>query len=233
MNTKALFTISYGMYVITSKKGEQINGQIANTVFQISSDPPTIAISINKNNLTGEFIRESKRFAISVLDQDTPLSLIGQFGFKSGRETDKFAGVPYKTTPDGTPYLTDHALAFIEARVIQDVDAGTHTIFIGVMTDADVLKDGTPMTYAYYHQVKRGTTPPSAPTFVQKSEETEKKEANHDMPKYECSVCGYVYDPAEGDPEHGIAPGTAFDSLPDDWACPVCGAGKDGFTKAD
>ena len=230
MNPKALFAIGYGMYVITSKKGERINGQIANAVFQISSVPPTIAVGINKDNLTGEFIRESKRFAVSVLDQDAPLSLIGQFGFKSGREVDKFAGVAYKTTPDGLPYLTDHTLAFIEAEVIQEVDAGTHAIFIGAMTEAEVLKEGTPMTYAYYHQVKRGTTPPSAPTFVQQIRE---KEAMNSMPKYECSVCGYVYDPNEGDPEHGIAPGTAFESLPDGWTCPVCGAAKEEFAKAD
>ncbi len=165
MDPKALFTLSYGLYVVTSRKGERINGQTANTVFQISAEPPTVAVSINKNNLTHEFIREGGFFAVSVLAHDAPLSLIGRFGFKSGREMDKFAGITYRTTQNGIPYLIDHTLAYIEARMIQEVDAGTHTIFIGEITAAEVLREGTPMTYAYYHQVKRGSTPPAAPTY--------------------------------------------------------------------
>ncbi len=148
MDSKALHSISYGLYVITSKDDEKINGQIANTVFQISNDPPTIAISINKKNLTHEFIEKSGLFAVSVLSQETPLSLIGQFGFKSGRDVDKFRGMNYRTTPKGLPYLTENVLASIEAKVIQSVDAGTHSIFVGEITDAEVLRRGDPMTYA-------------------------------------------------------------------------------------
>ena len=225
MDLKALHTISYGLYVITSKDGDEINGQIANTVFQISNDPPTIAISINQQNLTCEFIKKSGLFAVSVLSQETPLSLIGQFGFKSGRDVDKFQGVNYRTTPKGLPYLTDDVLSFIEARVIQNVDAGTHNIFVGEITHAEVLKQGNPMTYAYYHQVKRGSTPPSAPTYIKESER------RNGMDIYECTICGYRYDPAEGDRENNILPGTLFEELPDDWVCPVCGAGKDAFEK--
>ncbi len=146
MNLKALHSIGYGLYLITSKDGERINGQIANTVFQISSDPPTIAISINKQNLTNEFIKNSGLFAVSILAEETPLSLIGQFGFKSGRDVDKFADVNYQTTAQGLPYLEDDAVAYIEAKLIQDVDAGTHTIFIGEIVGAEVLKQGNPMT---------------------------------------------------------------------------------------
>ena len=228
MDQKALHALSYGLYIVSSKKGERINGQIANTVFQISGDPPTLAVGINKNNLTGEFIRESRRFAVSVLTQDTPLSLIGQFGFKSGREVDKFAGIGYRTTPSGLPYLIDNNLAFIEARVVQEVDAGTHLIFIGEITESEVLQEGTPMTYAYYQQVKRGGTPPAAPTFIQQPKAIE---GNERMARYECSVCGYIYDPAVGDPDGGIAPGTAFEEIPESWVCPVCGAGKSKFEK--
>ena len=224
MNLKALHSIGYGLYLITSKDGERINGQIANTVFQISSDPPTIAISINKQNLTNEFIKNSGLFAVSILAEETPLPLIGQFGFKSGRDVDKFADVKYQTTAQGLPYLEDEAVAYIEAKLIQDVDAGTHTIFIGEIVGAEVLKQGNPMTYAYYHQVKRGSTPPSAPTYI-------KSERRNGMDKYECTICGYEYDPAEGDPENDVEPGTAFENLPDDWVCPVCGAGKDAFEK--
>jgi rubredoxin len=103
---------------------------------------------------------------------------------------------------------------------------GTHTIFIGELVGADVLKEGEPMTYAYYHQVKRGTTPKTAPSYVE-----EKKEAVAKMAKYQCSVCGYIYDPQLGDPDGGIKPGTPFEKIPDTWVCPVCGASKDQFEK--
>ena len=86
MDLKALYKLGYGLYVVSSIKGSRRNGQIANTVFQITSEPPTIAVSINKNNLTHQFITESKVLSVSVLSQDTPLSFIGRFGFKSGRE---------------------------------------------------------------------------------------------------------------------------------------------------
>lgn len=224
MDPKALFNISYGVYVIASKKGGSVNGQVANTVFQLSYEPPTIAVSINKNNLTHEFIKDSKVFTVSVLSQDAPLKLIGQFGFKSGREINKFEGVSYKTGQSGVPYLTEHALSYVEARVVQEFDANTHTVFVGEITGAETLAAGIPMTYAYYHQVKKGSTPPSAPTFVKKEEGKGPVSG-----KYVCNVCGYIYDPAVGDPDGGIAPGTAFADIPDDWVCPVCGASKKEF----
>ena len=226
MDHRALHKIGYGLYVVGSRKGDRLNGQIANTVFQITSEPPTIAVSINKNNLSHEFIKESKVFTVSVLSQDTPLSFIGHFGFKSGRDMDKLEGINYKTGETQAPVVTDNTLAYLEARVIQEIDAGTHTIFIGELAEAEVLKEGEPMTYAYYHQVKRGTTPKTAPSYIE-----EKKEATPKMAKYKCTVCGYIYDPELGDPDNGVAPGTPFEELPDDWVCPVCGVGKSEFEK--
>jgi len=225
LNLKALYNITYGLYVITGRKGEQLNGQIANTVFQISNQPVTLAVSINKQNLTHEFIRAGKAFAVSVLAQEVPLSLVGRFGFKSGREVDKFAGINYKLGESGLPYIAGDTLAYLEAKVIQAVDAGTHTIFIAEMTGGEVLKEGSPMTYAYYQQVKKGSVPKTAPTYIQK------EEAKVKMDRYVCSVCGYIYDPEAGDPESGIAPGTLFEKLPGGWVCPVCGAAKDAFAK--
>ncbi len=226
MNTRALHNLSYGLYVISSRMGDRLNGQIANTVFQITSEPPTIAVSINKRNLTHEFIGVSRVFAASILSRDTPLSFIGHFGFKSGRELDKFKDMQYKPGETKAPIVLDYSLAYLEARVINQVDVGTHTMFIGELVGADVLKDGEPMTYAYYHQVKRGTTPKAAPSYIE-----ERKEAVSKMAKYECTVCGYIYDPKLGDPDGGIKPGTPFEKIPDDWVCPVCGAGKDQFEK--
>ena len=166
MNLKVLRNCTYGLYVIGSQKGDRLNGQIANTVFQVTSEPPTIAVSINKQNLTHEFITESKVFTASILSQDTPLSFIGHFGFKSGREADKLKDVKYKLGETKAPIVLDHSVAYIEARVIHQVDVGTHTIFIGEVVGADVIGEGEPMTYAYYHQVKRGTTPKTAPSYI-------------------------------------------------------------------
>ena len=225
MDLTALFKLSYGVYVICSKKGDKINGQIANAVMQISSEPPTIAISINKQNLTHECIKESAVFSVAILSQDTPLNFIGTFGFKSGRDINKFEGINFKVGTTQSPVVVDFTLAFIEAKVTKTLDAGTHTIFVGEIVDASNLKTGEPMTYAYYHQVKRGTTPKTAATYVK----VEPKPAA--KARYQCSVCGYIYDPEKGDPDGGIAPGTAFEDLPETWTCPVCGANKSQFEK--
>lgn len=156
MNLKSLHKLSYGLYVVTSKKGDKLNGQIANTVFQVTSEPPTIAVSINKNNLTWEYIKDSGAFAVSVLCVDTPLSFIGRFGFKSGRDINKFEGINYKFGETGAPIVTDNAVSYLEARVTKEVDVGTHTIFIGEVVGADVLMEAKCMTYDFYHEVKRG-----------------------------------------------------------------------------
>ncbi len=226
MNTQALQQIGYGMYIVTSKKGEQLNGQVANTVFQITSEPPTVAVSINKKNLTHEFIKESRGFAASILCQETPLSFIGRFGFKSGRDTSKLEGINYRIGKTGAPIVTDYAVAYVEARVIKEVDMGTHTIFIGEVVDADTLAEKVCMTYDYYRQIKRGTTPQTAPSYV-----PERREAKPQMAKYRCAVCGWIYDPEVGDPDGGIKPGTPFEQLSDSWVCPVCGADKTQFEK--
>jgi flavin reductase (DIM6/NTAB) family NADH-FMN oxidoreductase RutF len=174
MNLEALHKLGYGMYVVGSHKGEKLNGQIANTVFQITSEPPTLAVSINKSNLTHEYIQASKVFSAAVLCQATPLSYIGGFGFKSGRDVDKLKGVDYRIGQTGSPIFLDHATAYLEAEVTQDVDVGTHTIFIGKVVNAEVLTEDPCMTYEYYHQVKRGTTPKTAPSYIAKEKGGEK-----------------------------------------------------------
>ena len=227
MNYKTLHKISYGLYVVSSKKENKFNGQIANTVFQVTSEPSTIAVSINKQNLTHQFIKETRKFAISILSRDTPMKFIGHFGFKSGREMDKFKDVNYKVGKTDVPIVLDNAVAYLAADVTKEVDVGIHTIFIGKVVEAEILKDEEPMTYAYYHEVKQGKVPKTAPTHIK---EGPKKEAES-MVKYKCKVCGYVYDPERGDPDSGIKPGTPFEKLPEDWVCPICGAGKNDFEK--
>jgi len=230
MNPKTFHKISYGLYVISSKKEEKFNGQIANTVFQITSEPPVVAVSINKQNLTHRFIQESKKFTVSILSKKTPLKFIGLFGFQSGKSINKFANVNYKISKIGVPVVIDNSLGYLEAEVINTLDVGTHTVFIGKVVDAEILKDNEPLTYAYYHMVKRGLTPKTAPTYIEKKIK-EKKEETKKMEKYRCTVCGYVYDPEKGDPDSGIKVGTPFEKLPDDWVCPVCGASKEMFEK--
>lgn len=168
MNLNALHKLSYGMYIVASHKGDKLNGQIANTVFQITSGPPTVAVSINKQNLTHEYIKASKVFSASVLCEATPLPFIGGFGFKSGRDTDKLKDRNYKLGITGSPIFLDNTNAYLEAEVLQDVDAGTHTIFIGKVVAAEILTEDPCMTYEYYHQVKRGTTPKTAPSYIAK-----------------------------------------------------------------
>jgi len=226
MNLGALYKIGYGMYVIGSRKGDRLNAQIANTVFQITSEPPTVAVSINKKNLTHEFIKESRVFSASVLCEDTPLSFVGQFGFKSGRDINKLEGINYKIGETKAPVILENTVSYIEVKVTKEVDVGSHTIFIGEVVAADVLSEKACMTYEYYNQVKRGTTPKTAPSYVE-----EKKIPATKAAKYRCTVCGYIYDPELGDPDGGIKPKTPFEELPDSWVCPVCGASKNEFEK--
>jgi rubredoxin/flavin reductase (DIM6/NTAB) family NADH-FMN oxidoreductase RutF len=231
MDKQALHKISYGLYVICSKYDETINGQIANAVFQVTANPPTLAISINRNNLTHELIAKSRAYTLSILGQQTPMSFIGTFGFKCGRDVDKMDGVACTVARTKIPIITDHSIAFVEVKVTKHIDVGTHTIFVGDIINAEMLSDEEPMTYAYYHKVKGGFAPSTAPTYIGKEVEKKgrKDKEEKQMNKYVCTVCGYVYDPEKGDPDGGISPGTPFEEIPDDWVCPVCGASKDAF----
>ncbi len=223
----ALNTLSYGLYIVTSKDNERLNGLTVNTVEQVALTPCLIVVAINKNSLTHEFIQKSGVFAVSVLEKDTPMEFIGRFGFKSGREVNKFEGVSYEFGVTGAPVITQHAIAVMEANVRQQVDCVTHTLFVGEVVAARQLKSGEPLTYSYYHEVKKGKTGKGAPTY--QAEKIKKQERSHKMVRYVCTVCGYIYDPAEGDPDNGVPAGTPFESLPADWVCPVCGATKEQF----
>ncbi|MEW6033864.1 MAG: flavin reductase [Chloroflexota bacterium] len=225
MDVKALHLITYGIYVIGSRDGEKLNAQVANTVIQVCAEPAAVGVAINRNNFSHGLIKASRCYSVSILAEDTPLSFIGGLGFRSGREVDKLKDVNYRIGVTGAPVVLDNALAYLEARVISEMDVRTHTIFVGDVVEARLLKEGKPMTYAYYHQVKRGTTPRTAPSYV------EEKKPVVQMAKYKCNVCGYIYDPELGDPEGNVPPGTPFEKLPDGWTCPVCGAGKEEFQR--
>jgi len=169
----ALQYISYGIYLVSSfrtstEPGAQgrLNGQIATTVFQVSAEPPLVAVSLNCQNFTNELIKASGKFSVSVLSQETPLKFIGLFGFKCGRSVEKFSGLKYEINPSGTPKLLDHSLAHFDVEVTQAVELGTHTLFIGKVVDSQVLAEGIPMTYEYYHKIKGGLIQQNAPSYI-------------------------------------------------------------------
>jgi flavin reductase (DIM6/NTAB) family NADH-FMN oxidoreductase RutF/rubredoxin len=238
MDLNAFFKITYGLYIVSSNDGNNLNGHISNTVFQVTADPPKFAVASHKDNLTTKYIAKSGLFSVSVLQQDVDLEFLGPWGFKSGKSVDKFKGREYKTGKTGVPIFLEKTLAWIECEVTDTIDTGTHILFIGKVVDAAIVNEfKLPLTYSYYREVIKGISPEHSPTYS--SEKLEKlahaePAAKMDKPhKYQCVVCGFIYDPEEGDPHSGIAPGTAFEDIPEDWYCPVCGVSKKDFVRID
>lgn len=214
MDKKIFRSMSYGVYVVSTLDGERLTGCTANSIMQITSEPATIAVSMNHDNFTNSCITKSKRFAVSILSEQSEPSLIGNFGFQSGRDADKFEEVEYELV-QGLPLIKD-SCGGIVCEVIDQMETATHTVFLGKVIDTKAY-EGAPgaMTYAYYHNVIKGKSPKNAPTYIAEEETPAKpKETN----KYICQVCGYVY---EGE------------NLPEDYECPVCKVGADQFEKAE
>ncbi len=251
MDYQAFFKLTYGLYILTSKHGSRLNGHISNTVFQITADPPRMAVASHVDNLTTDYIRESGVFAVSVLQQDVDLEFMGPWGFKSGKEVDKFITIKYRIGKTGAPIILDETIAYFECKVENEIRIGTHVIFTGLVVDIGILNDeAEPLTYAYYRKVIKGVSPEKSPTYIDPdklehfSEDEDEPEhskkleqitdkKDKDWRKYRCTVCGYIYDPEDGDPHTGISPGTAFEDIPDDWTCPICGVAKADFIPMD
>ncbi len=208
MNNEILRNLSYGVYVVSTLDNGKPTGCIANSAMQVTHD--TIAVSISHDNYTNKCIKESKKFAISILGVDVNDNIIPVFGFTSGKDTDKFKGVEIKEV-DGLDVIAD-STGYIICEVINQMETETHTIFLGKIIDGDLLKEQIPMTYAYYHKVKKGTSPKSAPTFIEEKKSDENKLA------YKCIICGYIY---EGD----------ITKEPDTYLCPICKQPKSKFVK--
>ena len=163
MNKQAIFNLSYGVYIVTTWGDGKPTGCTANSAMQITSDPAVIAVSINRDNYTNECIKDKGVFAINILGEKVKPLLIGTFGFRSGRDFNKFEGIQ-PLIKEMLPVLPD-AMSYITCKVIDSVETSTHTIFLGEVTDCDVLSDDTPMTYDYYHKVIKGKAPKTAPTY--------------------------------------------------------------------
>lgn len=165
IDVKALFSITYGLYIVSSASEGKLNGQIANAAMQITSSPACLTICLNKANLTTEIIKNSGIFSLSVLESGTPMTFIGKFGFKSGRSIEKFIDTEYETWQTGAPVVTQYSVAALEARVTGSMDLPTHMLFVGEVVSSRFFKDESPLTYADYHRVKKGKSPKTAPTF--------------------------------------------------------------------
>ena len=209
--------ISYGMYIVTTKDKNNKNvGCVINTLTQITSNEPIISISLNKDNYTNSAIKDNKLFSISILSIDTKKELISTFGYHSSKDTDKFSNVNYETI-NNLPIIKDNTTGYLIVELINIIDCNTHDIFIAKVLDTKKISNIEPMTYKYYHEKLKGTSPKNAPTFI---EEPQKENTSN---KYQCNLCGYIYD----DSKEKIK----FEDLPDDWVCPLCGASKLLFNK--
>jgi len=228
----AFHSLSYGLYLVTSGDERKRNGFIANAIFQVSAKPQKFVLCANKENYTTGIISECGVFAFSVLNKDIPVELIRKFGYRSGSDFDKFDGFNLRNGSTGVPIWKAYSVAWFECRVEQIVDVGTHLMFVSELVDFDLLdSESEPMTYKWYREHLKGFSPEKAPTYVEKEIHPEFFVKTTDG-KYVCVICGYIYDPAKGDPDRGIAPGTPFDQVPENWTCPVCGAKKTMFISA-
>lgn len=153
MNKKAMYQLTYGLFVLTSRIGVKDHGCIINTAGQVTSSPNRISIAVNKDNLTHDVIMASRKFNLSILSEKADFEIFRHFGFQSGRTTDKFADYPFcRRSENGLFYLTEGTNAYISASVEQTIDLGSHTLFIAAVEDMDVLSAVPSATYAYYQR---------------------------------------------------------------------------------
>lgn len=233
INLDSFFKVSYGLYIVSAKYEEVKAGYIANTVFQVTSSPPKFAISCNKDNFSAEIIKRSGAFSFSVLGEQASTGLIGEFGYRSGREVDKFKGVNHFIGSTGSPIVTDSSIAWFDCKITETFEVGSHILFIGEAISSDVINaEIRPLTYQYYREVMKGFSPKNAPTYLDKSNfQKEAISSSDENELWQCQLCHFTYESEKGDPISGIEPGTKFEDLPDDWCCPICGADKSLFER--
>ena len=202
MDKKAMYNLTYGLFVLTARFGEKDNGCIINTAGQVTSSPNRISITVNKDNFTHDLVKESGKFNISILSEGASFDIFRHFGFQSGRTADKFDGYhACKRSENGLYYITEGTIAYISATVEQGIDLGSHTMFIASVDDMEVLAAEPSATYAYYQASIK-------PKPVEK--------ASNGKTAWRCTVCGYIY---EGE------------TLPPDFVCPLCKHPASDFEK--
>lgn len=187
IDNSALFKISYGLYVVTSFDGNRHNGLIINTVTQVTNTPDRLAVTINKSNYSHDVIKDTGILNVCCLSVDAPFSVFQNFGFKSGKDTDKFADTPFWTSENGLAVPSQYVNAFMSLKVEQYIDFDTHGMFVCTLTQATNIVDKETMTYTYYQN------------NVKPKPQPQKKKG------YVCKICGYVYE-GETLPEDYICP---------------------------
>ena len=199
IDNKALYKLGYGLYLLTVRENGRDNGCIINTLIQVSGSPATLALAVNKDNLTHDMLLRTKVFTAGVLTSDAPYDYIARFGMQSGREADKFPAEPLRGE-NGVAAPEEYVCALLSGKVVDTMDCGSHTLFRAQITESRVLNGKTPVTYAEYHaRIK----PKAAPTPA-KPEKT----------VWRCTICGYEEE---------------AETLPEGYTCPLCKKGKDFF----
>lgn len=212
MDIKAMFKISYGLYVVGTKIDGKNAGCIVDAFIQSTSSPvPTVILCSIQANQTNAAIKQTGEFTISVLGADVDPFVIGNFGFQSGRDADKWANVPHQTV-EGLPVL-EKAVSFLRCKVTEAKELSTHTVFFCDVVDG-WLGEGEPLIYGDYQKDMKEKTKTAFTAFKETGTVPFPKE------KWVCKICGYVYD--------GEIP---FEQLPEDWTCPLCGHPKSDFEK--
>lgn len=202
MDQKAMYKLSYGLFVLTSSFEGKDNGCIINTGIQVTSEPNRISIAVNKENFTQEIVQKSGKFNLSVLSEAAGFDTFRHFGFQSGREVNKFADyLDCQRSANGLYYVTSGTNAYISATVEQAIDLGSHILFIAAVDDMEVLSDAASATYAYYQSAIK-------PKPEQK--------VSSGKTAWRCTVCGYIYEGEE---------------LPADFVCPLCKHPASDFEK--
>ena len=200
MDKKAIYNLTYGVFMLATKSGDKVNGCITNTCIQAASNPIRVAVSVINANYTCDLIKESGVFALSLLDQSCTIETIRHFGFQSGRDVDKFGQMKTPVDCNGVPYLAWQTCSVLSCRVVSSQDLGSHTLFIAEVEDAKLLSDKAPLTYADY---QNNLKPKPAP-----------KPEDRPIVGWRCKICNYVYEGAE---------------LPADYTCPLCGHPAEDF----
>lgn len=202
MNKKAMYKLTYGLFVLTSGRDGKDSGCIINTAGQVTSEPNRISIAVNKANFTHDLVKDSGKFNLSILSEKASFDTFRHFGFQSGCEVDKFAGyTDCERSQNGLYYVTAGTNAYISATVEQAIDLGSHTLFIAAVDDMEVLSDEPSASYAYYQSSIKPK--PEKPVSGGKT-------------VWRCSVCGYIYEGEE---------------LPADFTCPLCKHPASDFEK--
>lgn len=205
MDPKALFRLTYGLFLLSARENGRDNACIINTAVQVANNPTRISIAVNKGNLTHDMVLHTGAFNISVISTEAEFSLFQRFGMQSGRDVDKFDGFSaVARSANGLYHLTQWANSYFSLRVTESVDLGSHTLFIAEIVDAEVLGTAPSCTYGYYQSdIKPKPQQAAAPS---------------DKKRWVCKICGHVY---EGD------------ELPADYICPLCKHGAEDFEPAD